>query len=336
MSLDLLWRQLSEDPYRPATGYLSRRAALTAPCDVHAAIEFPSANRVLLVGVPAGPLRRAGALPRSVGVEARQVFIERTKAGMATVALRLTDNRYTDIFTVVAEDVSNCLTRAADGAAAVSALIARLRKWQQFLDRHPPEGLGPLAQQGLYGELWFLHKVLVPAVGPRRAVDAWVGPLAANQDFQLGVLAVEVKTSTTKLHQTLEIASERQLDSTGVTHLFLGHLSLDERKGSGETLPVLVASVRQAVSPDPLAADVFEARLLDAGYLDTHAARYAESGYTLRESHFFRVAGDFPRIVEADLRSGVGHVRYSVSVAECIHYQVDEATVVGLMGGEKA
>jgi hypothetical protein len=257
----------------------------------------------------------------------------RPRAGQAMVAVRLGDIRYADVFTVVAEDVVRHLSQAADSATAVGSLITRLRKWQQFLERHPPEGLSPFACQGLYGELRLLQRLLASRVGPREAVEAWVGPQAANQDFQFPAVAIEAKTSTAKMHQMLEIASERQLDGSGVRHLFLFFLSLDERRGGGEALPALVADLRCQLASDPLTAESFESRLLEGGYLDVHAQRYMESGYTVRDAHFFRVEGDFPRIVESDLRPGVGSVRYTISAAECMHFVVDEDNVIAAISG---
>jgi hypothetical protein len=328
MSIESLWQEIAGDPARPATGYLSRRVGIDAPCDMRAAIEFPAGLRVLLIGVPSGPLARAGKLPRSAGIEVSQVSMPQARQGQATVAVRLTDARYADIFTVVGDDLTRHLGRAADGPAAAEALMSRLRKWQQFLDKTPPDGLGPIVQQGLYGELRLLSTLIGTRIGARATVEAWVGPQAANQDFQFPSAAVEVKTTTSKMHQTLEIASERQLDPVGVVHLFLFHLSLDERPGGGDTLPALVDAIRSSIISTPVVAETFESRLLDAGYLDIHAPLYFGTGYTVRQMNFFRVSGDFPRIIEADLRTGVGAVRYSVSVAACAPYGTDEAAVI--------
>jgi hypothetical protein len=51
--------------------------------------------------------------------------------------------------------------------------------------------------------------------------------------------------------------------------------------------------------------------------------------------NYFRVEGDFPRIVEADLRDGVGDVRYTISVAECKRFSIPEANVLLLIGGQR-
>lgn len=64
-----------------------------------------------------------------------------------------------------------------------------------------------------------------------------------------------------------------------------------------------------------------------------HAARYVNTGYVIRETNFFNVVKGFPRIVEDDLRKGVGDVSYSISVAECQHFAVSAAEAAELIGG---
>jgi hypothetical protein len=239
----------------------------------------------------------------------------------AALELVLTDPRAADIFVALASDIAEAAAAKPDEVSAVAALVSRLARWQRFLEESGPEGLAPEQQRGLYAELWLLGRHLLDAVGLGPAVHAWAGPTHASHDFQLGACAIEVKGTAAKQHQVLRIVSERQLDDTGVDALFLFHLSLDARLGTGETLPAIVGDLRKALGTTP-AAQTFEDRLLDAGYLDIHERLYENPGYTIRESNFFEVTERFPRITERDLRPGVGDVRYSVAVAECKHFTV--------------
>jgi len=114
--------------------------------------------------------------------------------------------------------------------------------------------------------------------------------------------------------------------------LLLFHLSLDARQGGGETLPARVRLTRELVGADAVAAEELEQLLFEAGYLDCHTPTYEGLGYTVRESNFFEVRDQFPRIVEADLKKGVGDVRYSVSVAECKNYLLPQSRLHQLLG----
>ena len=159
----------------------------------------------------------------------------------------------------------------------------------------------------------------------------WTGPKGTQQDFQFPGCAVEVKTTSAKQHQKLAIASERQLDDTCAGIIVLLHLSLDVRQGQGETLPEIVANVRSLVADNAIASDELENLLFEVGYLDIYTTRYDNVGYSIREHNYFKIGPDFPKIIESDLRNGVGDVRYTISVAECKRFSIPESEVILLM-----
>jgi hypothetical protein len=103
------------------------------------------------------------------------------------------------------------------------------------------------------------------------------------------------------------------------------------RQEQGETLPEIIATVRSIVASDAIAKDELENLLFEVGYLDIHATRYENIGYTIREHNYFDVETDFPKIIESDLRNGVGDVRYTISVAECKRFSIPESEVVALI-----
>jgi Putative PD-(D/E)XK family member, (DUF4420) len=70
------------------------------------------------------------------------------------------------------------------------------------------------------------------------------------------------------------------------------------------------------------------------GYLDVHVTRYEKIGYIIREHNYFKVEAGFPRIIESDLRNGIGDVRYTISVAECKRFSIIESEVIALIGGQ--
>ncbi len=160
--------------------------------------------------------------------------------------------------------------------------MSRLVKWQQFLDQYDPEGLSEEAQRGLFGELWFLRKYMIPLFGVSQAIDSWKGPDKNQQDFLINSYAVEVKTSISKLHQKIQIASEQQLDDIGLKALFLYHISLIISFGSGETLPDLVDSIKKNIDANSESAKKFEDSLINAGYINIHVDRYYRTSYLIR------------------------------------------------------
>lgn len=322
MSVRELWAALEADARDAPPGFLVRRVA--GKRDIHVGLDKPSNRRMLMFSlrtsdVPAGMT----SLPVSAGFTVK--LAPGAKPARTSIQLMLGQPVFADVFVVLVEDLVEHVMHASTDQHAARTLLERIQRWQDFIRSFGPDGLSGEAQRGLYGELWFLHKKLVPLIGVHPSVAAWAGPVGAPQDFQLRGCAIEVKVSTAKQLQRLEIASERQLDDMAGGQLVLLHLSLDVRETGENTLPQLVQATREQISAEPEAASVFEDRLVRAGYLDIHAERYARASYALRERHYFLVREGFPRITERMLIPGTGDVTYSIAVAACMPYALAES-----------
>ncbi len=290
--------------------------------DMYIGVKRPSGLRLFLLRVDAVHAPNNPAAFDSAGMTIH-VAPDSQVSTRCAVEMHLTSAEYTDVFdSFIADAIEHVKPTRSDGEA-VAALFERLRRWQRFLMRVPPTGLSPEAQLGLYGELWFLRNGLVPVIGARLAVEAWTGPRRTNQDFQFRGFAAEVKSTTAKQPQSLRIASERQLDSTGIELLVLVHLSLDARRGSGESLPDAVQHARALAAGEHCRA-AFDEALFEFGYLDEHSHRYEATGYAMREYTAYQVLEGFPRVVERDLKPGVGDVHYSISVAQCLPFRLTD------------
>jgi len=142
--------------------------------------------------------------------------------------------------------------------------------------------------------------------------------------------AVEVKTTLAKQPQVVRISSERQLDDSTLSVLFLNVTTLDLRE-NGESLPTLVTTIREKLVNDASGQERFEDELLETGYLDAHSSRYAECRYVVRTVNFFRVANGFPRLTESDMPSGTGDANYGLAVSACEPYRVTAKDVTAAL-----
>ena len=296
--------------------------------DFFLSVDSVSRTRALLLGLGTGDIHVPEQLPQARGFSMEVVDVMLPGPGSATTALQLSllQLSYADIFDALVEDVATSANSKANLQSAVTGVIDRVSRWKQLLDDLPADGLGGSAQLGLYGELWFMKTHGIPAWGTEGSVNAWLGPLAANQDFQRGTCAVEVKSSGAADPHLISIANPRQLDGTPFESLLLSFVLLERLQGTGETLTEMVASLRTGSREAGVGA-LFEERLLAAGYHDSHHDAYDSTGYVLREHKFFRVEGDFPRILESDLKTGVENVRYGVSLAAAESYVVADGQV---------
>jgi hypothetical protein len=330
MTFDEIWPELETLAPLGSAGRFKRRIHPESSLDIFIGVSKPSNQRLLMLLVSDPSLIGVEALLSAEGLESR--IVRPGEDGRdATLELALVDPRYTDIFAALAADIVRAIVRFEDEGEAVREFVNRLQRWQRFLEEAGLRGLSEERQRGLFAELWTMRDLLAD-VSPTGLVNSWTGPEYAGHDFQFGSCALEVKASAAKQHQVLHIASERQLDATGVGALFLSHVSLDAHRHAGETLPHLVDELTLRLAAAGVSS-TFESKLIEDGYLERQRSLYDDVGYTVREYNLFRVSEGFPRITESDLRHGVGDVRYTIVVAECMHFGCDRAALVGAIRG---
>lgn len=50
--------------------------------------------------------------------------------------------------------------------------------------------------------------------------------------------------------------------------------------------------------------------------------------FAVSDRKFYRVEGDFPRIIRGQLPAGVSEIRYGINIAACAPFLVEESVVV--------
>lgn len=289
------------------------------PGDLSAAVLKPGNSPALLLELPVGVPIDADQLAKS---EAIDVATTGDGDGVRTVQLTLVDPRFEDTFLTLAADLAVRVLATSTAEDGARALIHNLGRWLRFLKRRKADLLSTERQTGLYGELATITDLLFGCMDHGRAVRAWTGPNGAYQDFQLGRLAVEVKTLAATQPQQLHIETERQLDGRGLDGLVLAHYKVERKRDAGRSLPDLVNEIREGLLGDEMGREHFDDLLFEVGYLDAHAHLYAQHGYTSRGESYYRVGTGFPRITEEDLPSGIGAVRYLIDASTCANFEI--------------
>lgn len=312
----------------PSAGLVRLLVHPEAPCEMYAAVEKPSMDRVFMVlfhpdGVP------AARLPELRGM---RVDYERWAAGASVctaLVLRVRNGLQNDLFAIIAEDLADFGAVAPSEQVAIERVVERLLTWQRFLLKRADTGLSPEACRGLFGELWILNWLLQSDVpGQKTAVASWLGPTAAPRDFAFKSCAIEVKTTAMKQEQRLKISSEKQLDWTLTPRLFLAHVSVAEAPTGGASLKDIVGNIRQRLGGNP-GSTLFETRLLEAGYSDEDEERYEQPQFLVARTSAYEVCEGFPCITARSVPVGVGDLIYSVGVGSCQAFAVTLSTVLG-------
>lgn len=320
MRIEELWKTIEMDAKAGktgASGWLLRLGRPTTNFPLFVGLELASRRRAVLLRLRTELLPARRLWPRSKGLEPLAVEID----GAVHFGVALKEPRFAEVFSALSEDLIRRVSIADSENAQAREFLGQLGRWQKFL-AVAVEGLSDESQRGLWAELHFLQTELLPRCEATTAIAAWQGPKGAAQDFLLPVGAVEIKATMSKRPYLVPISSERQLDDHGLPALYLRHYALALREGIGTSLPAFVNEFRVQLAGNPAAGEAFEEALLAAGYLDVHAPRYENLGYSVREVRDFVVRRGFPRVTERDLPNGLGNVRYVLALAACESFAI--------------
>jgi hypothetical protein len=329
-----LWKEISAET--PGTsGIMRRRISMGNGVDVFIGRIIPDERPAVLLEV------KTGAITPDMPHSSCSGFTLTANPGgpgqqdQVSLILALAETRFKDVFFALADDVLYTLCNAATEQIAVKNFVKRISHWREFFQQHKIAGLTESEQIGLFGELLVIKDVLLPDVQPDFVLSGWQGPDGANQDFNYRRCAIEVKTTKSNPHEKIHVSNLLQLDDTGLPALFLIHLALDQRRGSGKTLPELISDIRtylESSSPDAMIR--FNTQLVKSKYLDAHGDLYTEHGYNLRHLKAYHVNGAFPRLRENDIPSGVGDVEYSIMISSGNDHETELKRVVHLVKEE--
>lgn len=308
-----------------AEGYYHRRIPLACAWAAHAGIHRPTDGRILMLETELKSIRGMRLKDETKGYSIDVGPDEAGRSDRATIRIQETSAAYREIFTIFCADILEHWLPHAGASDSLKSLSRRLARWKKFFQRGGQLGLSREDYVGLYGELSFIEAGLNAGVASPPIVNAWQAPFGTNQDFLLGQVAVEIKTTTGNEIDQVRITNARQLDSTGLLQLFLARFAFDFRQGSGRTLPQLIAVLKTslaAISPDALS--VFNDRLLEAGFVEGTANEFDAWGFTPRHFDVFNVGEGFPRLLESSLPSGVSEVSYTLNLSAAQPFQIVE------------
>jgi len=327
-----IWTQL-EASSSTVAGLFKLRFSDASKCDVFLGVKLPETHRLLILKVPFNIGQEFNFKYEFRGLKFEKIY-DPDDSKFLLLNLVLVEKQFKDVFDTLVADILIGLLNESDVRIILKNYSNRLIKWQSLFEKYNEGGLTPEEQRGLFGELFFMREFFNSKGNTTYIVNSWVGPENAVIDFQSNNWGVEVKTTSGNNHQKVNISNERQLDTKNYEHLFLYHISLDQRQNSGESLNDIVLSLKDLLSKDELVLNKFIHKLFEAGYFDVHIPLYKECGYSIRQNTFYKVENDFPRIEEKDVQNGLGDIRYSIILSYCNNFIVNYEFVFNLLNVE--
>lgn len=306
--VDELWEAIAATTDRTS---IFRRVDETHPLSLYAGIDHDGRRVLMLVTAQAPP-----QLPPPGIVH---VVCNQRENGEFAIILQLGRPEFDEVFGRLCQDLVDA-TRTAVPALGAEAVLRRLGRWRKLLEVGERTTLSDIALRGLIGELWFLQHVALHRLGADAAVQGWVGPLDAPQDFIVGQDVFEIKTCAPPASH-VTIASLAQLDAGDAPlRLVVVWLAVAAAGAKDAFSPAQLAhSLRAAFESTASASTEFALRLAEAGYTD--AEEYARMWYHVANVRFYRVRDDFPRLTRAVVPPGVRDATYTIALDACAPFE---------------
>lgn len=302
-----IWQDIASTTDRAR---IFRRVDETHPLSLYAGIDHEGKRVLLLVTKEPPP-----TLP-SPGVV--NIICNQRESGEYAIILELGRPDFDEVFGRLCQDLVDA-TRNATPATGGELLLRRLGRWRKLLEAGQRTTLSEAALRGLIGELWFFQNIASARLGLDAAVQAWVGPLDAPQDFVLGEEVFEVKTCNPAARH-VRIASLQQLDAAPLYLVTVWLAAATSETEGAFTVADLVRAIRARVELSPVASTEFALRLAEAGYSD--AEDYERMWYRVTHVRCFEVRDDFPRLVQSAIPAGIGDATYSVDLGACVSFEI--------------
>ncbi|SCP98594.1 Putative PD-(D/E)XK family member [Anaerobium acetethylicum] len=296
-----------------SSSVLSRRFILKGKSVVFISVYKYSRACEVRISIPDGVSKDTlKSLPKWKGMEERLSNIPDDNNTKQFLSFKQLDDYERKIFILVMQDIIDRIEEV-ENKDVVWKVKEVLAKWNTFFQFDKEYVLQENTQQGLYGELYILEKMV--ALKDESVLNCWTGCNAETHDFYFGRDALEVKSSSSKGPDKVKISNEFQLDDTGILgRLYLMYLKMKKSEVDGECLPDIVERIVKMLGAD--AKISFYDKLIKVGYMYQMPELYTVH-FKIREENCYSVEEGFPKITTKTISKGIGSVDYVVSLDAC-------------------
>jgi hypothetical protein len=232
-----------------------------------------------------------------------------------------------EIFEYLVGDIINYLLDSTSISKLITKLKRVLFKWQSFFTKINSKEITEQQQQGLFGELLFLFQAIKYTNQPRKVISSWFGSEKERIDFQFENIGIEIKTSSTGKPYKITISAEEQLEINNI-NLYLYCIMVEKSNRTGVTILDLIQDIKMLLNDYPELLIVFNQKLFLSGIIETQLKEEILKKFIVKDSFYYSVVDDFPRITRDIIPEGVLNVKYQLSLDSCQSFQIEEETVL--------
>ena len=245
---------------------------------------------------------------KSIAVNRRK----RETDGRWTLSFELVRNEQQGVFSILCCDIIEHSCSATSKAEALQLVISRYRQWSKLLEIQHGGLLDEKSRKGLLSELLFLEQRLSSANYALPAVQGWLGPDGADQDFIYPDGWYEIKSIGASA-SSVTISSLEQLNCATVGELVVNRIDKTAPDKVGAiSLNDVVRRISASLIGSADALDLFRTKLGHYGYIDL--PEYSEQKYYWSGTQQYRVDASFPKLISNNVPVQVVALQYELDL----------------------
>ena len=235
----------------------------------------------------------------------------------------LGNNNYSNLFYTFCTDMVNSLSGLNDEKEELEYLKQRFYNWKKMFQNISTKELSEEKEQGIYGELYFLYKYMIPKYGVEKSILSWAGPHKFNKDFSIDETWYEIKTSSVNAN-TIEIRSINQLDSDVdgfLTVVKVEKMSMEYR-GELSSIFELIQAIMGEITSIQIQDD-FLNKLIELGVGPEN--NFGSRRYDTKNILLYSVSDKFPKLTRKNITfTEIENVTYTINLSQIDRFKVEE------------
>ncbi|KZL93937.1 PD-(D/E)XK motif protein [Clostridium magnum] len=240
--------------------------------------------------------------------------------GKWAISFRLIKKDNEDVFTHLCWDIIESSRDKSLGLATVDYIIERYNKWLKLMEHQRADLMDDACRKGLIGEMLFLQENIENGMDIQVAIDGWIGPDGADQDFVYANGWTEIKCTGIST-DSISISSKEQLDAELPGWICVYFLDKTASENTiGFTLVEKVEQLRNVFTNNIKAREIFENKLFKYGYVDRK--EYNEQRYKSGGKNEYRIDDNFPRLIKSNIPSQIISAKYNISLASIEDWRI--------------
>ena len=235
----------------------------------------------------------------------------------------LEDNKFQNLFYTFCSDMVNSLSGLSDAKNELEYIKNRFYNWKKMFQNVTIKELSEEKEQGIFGELYFLYKYMIPKYGVDTSILSWAGPLKFNKDFSINDTWYEIKTSSVS-STNIKITSLSQLDSENEGFLSVVKVEKMSQEFNGNLSSVynLIQLIMSQITTIKVQDD-FLNKLVEYGLGPDN--NFGSRQFDVKNVKLYLVNNKFPRLTKNEITyEEIDNVSYLLNLTGIEKYKVEE------------